>query len=73
MSEVVALGEPARVDGLVLAGVRVVHAQDPSAVLAAWEDLPADVGLLVLTGDAAATLARRLPERPRLLWVVMPR
>lgn len=72
MSAVVAIGEPARVDGLVLAGVRVVHAPQAPDVLAAWDDLPADVGLLVVTSQAAEALRPRLPERPRLLWVVLP-
>lgn len=72
MSRVVVLGVEERVRGYALAGARVVAAASPDDVVAAWERLPDDTGLLVLTADAAAALERRLAERPRLLWTVLP-
>lgn len=72
MSIVAVLGEPARVDGFALAGARTLPASDAAAVRAAWATLDDDVGLLVVTPMAAATIAGELAERRNLLWVVMP-
>lgn len=71
MSRVVALGESARVRGFVLAGVTVIET-DQDGPEAAWEDLPDDTSLLVLTSAAADALGEDLKARPRLLWTVMP-
>jgi vacuolar-type H+-ATPase subunit F/Vma7 len=73
MSRVAVIGEPARVRGFALAGADVLPAATPGEVIARWEALDADVGLLVLSPDARAALRARLTERPRLLWAVMPR
>ncbi len=75
MGSVVVLGERSRVAGFALAGARVARAEDPQAVLAAWEALAHDVAVVVLTPAAAAALAALLdqPPRPdRPLTVVMP-
>ena len=73
MSSVGALGETARVDGFALAGALVFAADDARAVDAMWNELPDDLGVLILTPYAAEHLGARLGERPRLLTVVMPR
>lgn len=70
---IVALGEAGRVGGFGLAGASVVEAAGPDEVERAWRALPADTALLVLTPRAADVLRARLPDRPRLTWVVMPR
>lgn len=73
MRRIVVLGDPGRVRGFRLAGVTVIDAAEPRGIEQAWESLPEDTAVLVLTADAAAVLADRLEERPRLTWVVMPR
>ena len=73
MSRVVVLGDPIWVEGFALAGATVLPATDPDAVRAAWADLPADTGVLVVTADAAEALGGALEDRPYLLSVVIPR
>lgn len=70
MGRVAAIGESVRVDGLTLAGVLVLPAEDAIAVRARWAELPDDVVVVILTAQAAAAL----PEHgdPPPLNVVMP-
>jgi vacuolar-type H+-ATPase subunit F/Vma7 len=69
---VVALGEPARVEGYRLAGAVVRAADTPASVREAWCDLPDGTVLVVLTSRAASALGTRAlaPDAP--LTVVMP-
>jgi len=66
------VGESSRVQGYALAGAVVYPAEDEAGVRAAWRSLPADVGIVIVTAQAAAWLGDRLTERPVLLPVVMP-
>jgi vacuolar-type H+-ATPase subunit F/Vma7 len=68
---VAAIGEPERVAGYGLAGAAVFPAPDPETVLAAWEALPDDAELLILSRSARILLGSRLDER-RLVWVEVP-
>jgi vacuolar-type H+-ATPase subunit F/Vma7 len=72
MSRVAALGEGSRVRGFALAGASVVVAEGPAQVAAAWQALPDDVGLVVLTPAAAAALGSDAGDRPHVLTAVMP-
>ena len=72
MSRVAAIGDEMRLAGYRLAGVDIYPASSADECRTAWTRLAADVGLLVLTGDACAALEPRLSERPQLLWVVTP-
>ncbi len=72
MGTVVAIGERARVSGFVLAGVEVLVAERPEAVLHAWSTLPAAVELVIVTTTAAASLGPDLLSRIPPLIVVMP-
>jgi len=72
MSRIVALGEREQIAGFALAGVPVAAADDPDAALAAWQALPSDVGLVILTAAAHVALAPVLSGDERRLWVVMP-
>jgi vacuolar-type H+-ATPase subunit F/Vma7 len=72
MSAIVALGEGRRIEGFALAGVRLVAAEDPHAMRAAWQSLGQDAGLLLLTPAARAALADLLPTRPDVLWTPIP-
>ena len=70
MGRVAAIGESVRVEGLALAGVLVLPAEDADAVRTRWADLPDDVAVVMLTARAAAALS----DGPgsRRLTVVMP-
>ena len=72
MTTVAALGEGALVEGFALAGAVVFGADDDAAVDRAWEALPGDVAVLILTPRAAARLRPRFAERPSLLVTVGP-
>jgi vacuolar-type H+-ATPase subunit F/Vma7 len=72
VSRIAAIGESGLLDGYGLAGVHVHPAEDAAAVRRAWEELGADVGLLLLTRPAAAALASELSEAHELVWTVVP-
>jgi hypothetical protein len=69
MGRVAAIGEAVRVQGLSLAGVLLLPGEGPDEVRASWEDLPADVEVVILTPRARAVLGA-VPSGP--LTVVMP-
>ena len=71
MGRVVAIGEPGSLEGFALAGATVVTAGDPTAVRRAWEELPEDVSLVLLTESAADTL-RELLGSGEILHAVVP-
>ena len=68
----VALGDDRRLGGYALAGADVVSVGDAGEAVAAWEALPDDVALVVLTPEVGAALAGRFAERPSLLRAVIP-
>jgi vacuolar-type H+-ATPase subunit F/Vma7 len=72
MSGVVAIGEDRRLAGFALAGVAVHAAETVQAVHDAWERLDRDVGLVILTPQAAAALDDRRSEREDVVWVSLP-
>lgn len=69
MGGIAALGEAQRIQGLGLAGVLVLPAEQPEEVRDRWAALPADVVLVILTPQASAALDTT-PAGP--LTVVMP-
>lgn len=73
MSVAAAIGEHARLAGYALAGVEVHRAEDAAAALAAWDVLGPDVACVILTPASHAALAQRLPDRPHVVWAVLPR
>jgi len=72
MSTAVALGRDHRLVGFVLAGVRVIDAETEVELTRAWEDLDDDVGLVILSADAATALRPCLADRPDVLTVELP-
>jgi vacuolar-type H+-ATPase subunit F/Vma7 len=66
------IGEPLRIYGYGLAGALLFPASDQPGVMRAWQDLPADVAVVLLTGQAAMWLEGELERRPAVLPVVMP-
>lgn len=71
MSRVAVIGDSARVAGFVLAGATVLET-DTGGAEGAWDRLPDDTGLVVLTREAADALRDRLDRHGRLLWAVLP-
>jgi vacuolar-type H+-ATPase subunit F/Vma7 len=71
MSAIAVIGEAERVRCFAFAGVYVAAADDSISVRNAWDALPADVGLVILTRAARDELTD-LDERDPRLWVVMP-
>ncbi|MCX4462057.1 V-type ATP synthase subunit F [Streptomyces sp. NBC_01340] len=67
-----AIGERTRVAGLALAGVTVLVAEEPESVRRAWQDLPPDVALVIVTPAAADTLGPALLDCARPLTAVLP-
>jgi hypothetical protein len=50
----------------------VLPAESPEEARAAWDSLPADIAVLVLTPRAAAWLGQAPPSRRDVLVAVMP-
>ncbi|MEV4129569.1 V-type ATP synthase subunit F [Nocardia sp. NPDC049707] len=71
MSAIVAIGEPALIEGYALAGVDLLPAEGADEVRRAWESLVRTTGLVILTAAAAAHLGDEL-AREMPLTVVMP-
>ncbi len=71
---IAAIGERARLGPFALAGVLITAANDADSVLAAWEALPAEVGVVILTPTAYAALSSKgvLARVGAPLWTVMP-
>jgi vacuolar-type H+-ATPase subunit F/Vma7 len=72
VTRVAAIGEGCRLEGFALVGVDVRAAESAEAVHGAWEELDRDVGLLILTPEAAAALEGRRAEREDVVWVTLP-
>jgi vacuolar-type H+-ATPase subunit F/Vma7 len=72
MSRAAAIGDARRLAGFALAGVLVAEATDAASAHAAWESLPEDTALLILSPDARDHLRSRLAERADLVWTVLP-
>jgi vacuolar-type H+-ATPase subunit F/Vma7 len=72
VSVVVAIGETHDLQGFALVGVSVISATTEAEVEEAWNHLPADTSLAILSTAAAATLDLQLDGRPDVLTVVMP-
>jgi vacuolar-type H+-ATPase subunit F/Vma7 len=69
---VAVIGESTQVDGYALVGAVVLRAETDQEATSAWDRLPPDVDVVVLTARAARSLATRTAERPTPLTVVMP-
>ena len=72
MSTVIALGATDALHGFALAGVTVVVAATEAEVTRAWRELAAEVGLVIMSQDAAGVLRNELDDRPDVLIAVMP-
>ena len=72
MSTVVALGADDRLGGFALAGASVIATTTDEEVRAAWDRLASDVGLVILSADAARVLESVLGDRSDILTAVLP-
>lgn len=72
MARAAVIGEALRVEGYALPGAAVYTAEDEAGVRRAWQALPDDVAVVVLTPRAAGWLGDEIAGRPGLLPVVMP-
>ncbi len=72
MGLVVVLGGAAQVNGFALGGATVIPAEYPDAVRRAWNLLPEDVAVVVLTHEAAAVMGVDAAKREGVITVVMP-
>jgi vacuolar-type H+-ATPase subunit F/Vma7 len=66
------IGEALSVEGYALAGAVVRPAESQDEARAAWQSLPPDTVLLIMTASAAGWLAAETAGRPDVLTVVMP-
>lgn len=71
MATAAAIGEALAIEGYALAGAAVYPADSQDETTAAFDALPADTALLVLTASAAGWLTDRLGQRPDILTAVM--
>lgn len=71
MSRAAAIGPALRVQGFALAGAVVCPAESQDEARSAWQSLPPDVAVVILTAGAAAWLGEELSQRPGVLPVVM--
>ncbi len=72
MGRVAVIGEGTAVAGYALAGALVVPAEDAEAVRSAWEHLPDDVDVVVLTAAAGRILGPDCDTTRPPFAVVMP-
>jgi vacuolar-type H+-ATPase subunit F/Vma7 len=72
MGRVAVIGERTQVDGYALAGAVVLGAETDEEVGSAWDNLPGDVDVVILTARAARCLGSRRGGRLLPLTVVMP-
>lgn len=71
MAAAAVIGEALAVEGYALAGAVVLRADSQAEAAAAWDALPPDTALLIMTARAAGWLAGRLAERPAILTAVL--
>lgn len=72
--QIVVIGEAGAVDGFRLAGATVVRADDAVAVRHAWNTLPPDTAVVVLSASAAAVLGDdAASDDSDVLTIAMPR
>lgn len=69
---VVGIGAATQLQGYSLAGVVVRAADTPESVLTAWEALPAETQLVLLTSTAAGVLGERITDPHGPLTAVLP-
>lgn len=72
MAGIAVIGAGTLVAGYGLAGAVLLAAEDDDAVRAAWDRLPEDVAVVVLTAAAARALGDTPSTSGPLLAVVMP-
>lgn len=71
-TQVAVLGEPIRTAGYRLAGAELLMATTADEVRRQWSDLPAEVGIVLLTASAAEALGADRLGAAEVLTAVLP-
>jgi vacuolar-type H+-ATPase subunit F/Vma7 len=71
-TQVAVLGEPIRTAGYGLTGARLLTATTAAEVRRQWSELPAEVGVVLLTAAAADALGPDCVDSAVVLTVVLP-
>lgn len=72
MARVAVIGEGTRVAGYALGGAVVLVAETNEEIRAAWDGLPADVAVVILTKEAARAVGPGHTSSAAPLSVVLP-
>lgn len=72
MTQVAVLGDPSRTVGYGLAGARLLMATTPDEVRRRWSELPAEIGVVLLTAAAAEALGPECLDAAPVLTAVLP-
>jgi len=72
VGRIVLLGEAVAVEPFALAGAWVICVENPADVRRAWEELPSDTAVVVLSAAAAAALESAPARADAVLTVAMP-
>jgi vacuolar-type H+-ATPase subunit F/Vma7 len=72
VARVAVIGDGLRIAGYGLAGAVLSPAEEPAAALHAWQELPGDIAVVMLTPRVARWLDAELAARPEVLPVVLP-
>lgn len=72
MGTVAVIADPLQGQGFALAGALVLPAPDADAVRAAWDRLPPDVVLVLLSAAAAEALGEQVLHDSEVPTAVMP-
>lgn len=72
MGGVAVIGDWARVQGFALAGALPLPAETPEEARAQWNDLPADIAIVLITKAAAAALDLSGQSTATPMTVVIP-
>ena len=72
MARAAVIGQALQIEGFGLAGAVVCAAEDEDQARTAWQSLPPDIAVVVLTDSAARWLAGQLAQRRGILPVVLP-
>jgi vacuolar-type H+-ATPase subunit F/Vma7 len=72
MARAAVIGAELRIQGYALAGAALCPVDGQAGARQAWQALPADVAVVIVTAQVAGWLGDELTQRPGVLPVVMP-
>ncbi|MHB1504945.1 MAG: hypothetical protein ACYCTL_13330 [Acidimicrobiales bacterium] len=72
MGRIAVIGESPRIDAFALAGADLLRADSGAESRAAWDGLPEDVEVVLLTPAAATAIGEQVGSRPGVIAVTLP-